>query len=122
MSKDVQYLKLYIDNLFKKHFERELTESMNTISEFYEYFANSIEQRKLHELDKELVQSFESVYMWLRDKLLLYPSSIKDQVENIVNENSLLKLFALLSFLTEDEIHQARKRLRIQEGSITFFV
>jgi hypothetical protein len=120
MSADIQYLKLYIDNLFKKHFERELSESMNTVSEFYEYFANNIEQRKLHELDKELVQSFESVYMWLRDKLLLYPSSIKEQVENIVNESSLLKLFALLSFLTEDEIRQARKRLRIQEIPIIF--
>jgi hypothetical protein len=115
MSTDIKYLKMYIEGLFNKYFDRELSESLQTVSKYFDYFADNLDPHKLYEIDKELVQSFEAVYMWLKDKLILYPPSIKEQIEIIVTENKLLQFFSLLSFLSEDELIRARKRLRLQE-------
>jgi len=124
MRDDLYFLKLHIDDLFKKHLERDINENMISISQYYQYFAENLDSDKLLELDQELIKSFESVYLWLRDKLVLYPSTIKSQIENIVKDNKLLELFGILSFLSEEELQRTRKRLRYQEFPffISFFI
>ena len=115
MNDEVSHIKLYIEDLFKNHLDRDISENMFSVSEYYQYFSEKLDANKLLDLDKDLVKSFESVFLWLRDKLILYPVSIKNQVDDIIKTNKLLELFAILSFLSEEELSNARKRLRFQE-------
>lgn len=115
MTDDNYFLKMYIENLFKNNLDRDINENMRAVSDYYHYFAEKLDVNKLLELDRDLIKSFESVYLWLRDKLIVYPNSIKDQVENIIKGNKLLELFALLSFLSEEELSNIRKRIQYQE-------
>ena len=115
MSDDLYFLKRRIERLFEHDYDEDLNSNLRYISKYFDYFADKMASNELLELDQELVKSFESVYLWLRDKLISYPESIKNQIEDIANKNSLLELFGILSFLSEEELFRTRKRMRFQE-------
>ena len=122
---DLDILKLGIKQLFSSSLGRNLNEQVSHVSKYYAYLADALDYQRLNiAADPELVQQFESVFLWLQDRLVVYPDSIRRQVSKIVEENSLCDLFAILSVLSPREIHNIqRNRLvtRFVLSALPFF-
>ena len=108
-EKDLKYLKSCINNLFSKYVDEDLTDNLRYISQYYSYLADSIDYQKfIINADSELIESFESVYLWLKEKLLLYPDSIRHQVEEIFEEKKLCEIFAIISNLDQSHVKEIK--------------
>ena len=58
--------------------------------------------------------------MWLQDRLVVYPDSIRRQISNIVEKDSLCDLFAVLSVLSPKEINNIRQQSSVFSALYSF--
>ena len=104
-------LKYHIKYLFSRSTIWDLSEQISHISEYYAYLASALNHRRADiDADPELIQRFESVFLWLQDRLVVYPDSIRRQISKIVEENALCDLFAILSVLSPKEISKLQQK------------
>ncbi len=105
-------LKFQVEHLFSRYVTSwDLSNQISQISKYYAYLADALDYRRVNiDADPELIQRFESVYLWLQDRLVVYPDSIRRQISEIVDRNSLCDLFAILSALSAKELAALRQR------------
>lgn len=104
-------LKFQIKHLFSPSGVWNLSDQISQISQYYAYLADALNYQRVNiDADPELIQRFESVFLWLQQRLVVYPDSIRRQISNIVENNSLCDLFAILSVLSPKEINNFRQR------------
>ena len=110
---ELDWLKFHIKHLFSTSTAWNLSDHISQISKYYAYLADALDHRRVNiDADPELVQPFESVFLWLQDRLVVYPDPIRRQISKIVEENSLCELFTILSVLSPEELDNLRwKRL-----------
>lgn len=110
MEAKPDYLKWHIQTLFRRGIEHDLPEDLRYVSDYYSYLADSIDHNKPEvTADRELIELFESVSLWLHDKLLSYPESVRHQVSDIFRSKDLCQVFAIISSLTEKEFRTMRR-------------
>jgi hypothetical protein len=57
---------------------------MVSVSKYFRYLSECISSDEiLINCDKELLMSFEAIYLWLQEQSAYLPSHLKDQIENI---------------------------------------
>ncbi len=116
---NIEYLKIQIQNLFSRYFDRDPTENLRYVSEYFGYLADAIDYERFSiNADKELVDSFESIYLWLQDELLYYPESIRNQVIEIVKNKELCEIFAIISNLSKEDLVKIWKRKKFKHNPI----
>ena len=92
-------------------------DKMLALSSYYRYMSDSITSEEiLIDCDKELLISFEAVYLWLQEQLTYLPAHLKDQVEKIFQDTRLCELFAILSSLSDKEIWAINRRRRLNNS------
>ena len=100
----------------------DLSEQLSYISEYYAYLARALNHRRINiDADPELIQQFESLFLWLQDRLVVYPDSIRRQISKIVEENALCDLFAILSVLSPEEISKLQQKSRMFSMAAAFY-
>ena len=108
---ELDILKFRIRQLFSNSLDWNLSKHISHISKYYAYLADALNYRRVNiDADPELIQRFESVFLWLQDRLVVYPDSIRRQISKIVEENSLCELFAILSVLSPEEIKNFQRK------------
>ena len=103
------YLKIRVESLFSKYYEREASEEFEIISKYFGYLAEQIDARRLFiNGSKDLLTSFESVLLVVQERLMLYPESIRKQVDTILKESDLGTTLATVINLPEEELRISR--------------
>ena len=106
---DEELLKMRVDLLFSKYSEPDPGHDLETICKYFNYLSENIFPRRLKITgDKSLMVGFESVSLLLQERLLLYPETIRKQVEEIIKESKLGTILATVVNLPEEELHYAR--------------
>ncbi len=107
------WIKMTLDSLFRSSPDEDLNAKIGNVSDYFSYLADNIDYEQLNiEVRKDLIDCFESVYLWLREKLQLYPDSIREQVDGILSGRAMCELFALMSNLSEEHLLRLRRRQR----------
>lgn len=113
-EKDLNYLKLHLNNLFINENERDISRDFKYISDYYNYLASCIDYQELSiNADSTLLEEFEAIHLWLQEKLLLFPDPIKSQVDKIFDEHNLCDVFSIIANLNEEHIWQIKRSQRI---------
>ncbi len=119
---ELDRLKFHIKHLFSDSMGWDLSEQLSYISEYYAYLARALNHRRINiDADPELIQQFESLFLWLQDRLVVYPDSIRRQISKIVEENALCDLFAILSVLSPEEISKLQQKSRMFSMAAAFY-
>lgn len=109
---DEEHHRLYIDLLFSKYVERDPADDLRSIGDYLEYIAQRIQYERLRvEAPPDFLTRFESVCLLLRDRLRLYPETVQEQVEQILKESRLERIFAVMATLSDED------RIRLQRQS-----
>jgi hypothetical protein len=99
---------MYIDLLFSQYSEHEPPDDLRVISDYFEHLGKQIHFRPPHiDVSNALLTRFESVCLLLRDRLSVYPESIHTQVEQILKDGGLERMFAVMAALDIDDLKQA---------------
>ena len=107
----LKLLKWEIKDLFSGSKVWTLSEKISHVSEYYAYLADSLDHKRVSiDADPELIQRFESVFLWLRDRLLVYQDSFRQQVLKIEEKQSLCDLFTTLSVLPPEDLVSLRPK------------
>jgi hypothetical protein len=95
---------MYVDLLFSQYSEQDSAGDLRIISEYFEHLGKSINFRPPRvDVSNALLTRFESVCLLLRDRLRVYPETIRAQVEQILKDSGLERMFAVMAALdTED--------------------
>jgi hypothetical protein len=102
---------LYIDLLFSQYTEQEPSEDLRVISKYFEHLGNQIFYRPPRvDVSSALLTRFESVCLLLRDRLRIYPETVHAQVEQILKDSGLERMFAVIAALSNEEM----KRTELQ--------
>lgn len=110
-SKKLELLKWQIKRLFSDSEVWTLSEKISHVSEYYAYLADSLDHKRISiSADPELIQRFEAVFLWLRDKLVVYPDSFRQQILQIEEKLSLCDLFSTLSVLRSEDLDSLRPK------------
>ncbi|HXT16337.1 MAG TPA: hypothetical protein VN706_11945 [Gemmatimonadaceae bacterium] len=104
------YFRKRIEHLFYASTVGDAPHSIRFISEYCRYLASGIDQRGAIVIPPDLLGSFESVYLWLSDRIKGYPDGVKNQVKQIVDGEKLCDRFARLASLSEHELEHYRRR------------
>ena len=69
-TEEVDSLKFRIKDLFSGYGVWNLSDKISHISQYYAYLSDALNyQRVAIDADPELIQRFESVFLWLQDRL-----------------------------------------------------
>lgn len=99
-----------------------IKDKMLIVSNYYEYMSMSIISNEiLIDCDRELLCSFEAIYLWLIEQLGHLPDHLKNQVEGIFKEVKLCELFAILASLSEKEIYTIKRRRKLNNSFGIFY-
>lgn len=116
-DKELEKLKADINRILDGTDYPSSKDKMLSVSKYYLYMSESIASEKiLINCDKDLLISFEAIYLWLQEKLSYLPSHLNEQVKTIFSDAKLCDLFAILSSLGNDEIKYINRRRRINSS------
>ena len=114
------HLKVMMSLLFSKYIEHEPSEDIESIGEYFSFLAENIDHKHARiSVDKELVQEFEAVCLLLKDRLAIYPESVRNQVSEILGKAQLSKLFGAINTLDEKDFQHMVRSSDIGANSIT---
>lgn len=106
-EKKLEYLKLRISLLFSNYIDHEPSEDIECIGQYFSYLSENINHKLgLITSDRELILQFEAVCLLLKDRLTIYPESVKKQVTGILDGGELTKLFGALGTLDEKDFQR----------------
>lgn len=122
-NKDEKRLKISVSLFFSDYYrDRDPSEVLRTIASYYTYLAENIDPNKIQiYADQELLEAFESVSLLLRERLLLYPNTIRQQVSQIFEEEKLIQIFSVLSNISLNELKRIRFKSPILGLMSVFF-
>jgi hypothetical protein len=106
-SSEEKSMELSVYCLFIKGTDRDPSEDLSTIANYFDYLADKIDHSRISiNASPKLLRSFESIYLLLQDRLLLYPEAFRNQVIQIIEKEELAKTLAILAHI---DIKQARR-------------
>lgn len=96
---------MYIDLLFSQYLEHDPPEDLRVISKYFEHLGEQINYRPPYiNVSNALLMRFESVCLVLRDRLSIYPDTVHAQVEQILKDSGLERMFAVMAALSIEEV------------------
>ena len=96
---------LYVNFLFSHYLNQEPSEDLRVISKYFEHLGKQILYRPPRvDVSNALLTRFESVCLLLRDRLRIYPETIRAQVEQILKDSGLERMFAVMAALSTEEM------------------
>lgn len=102
-------IKRNIDWLFSSHIQRDISDELKDIVEYFSFLAQGIEPRTFTiKIRQDLIQCFESVYLLLLDKLRVYPDPVRNQVITIIKDNHICDIMAVAGSIGTDDITRIR--------------
>jgi hypothetical protein len=108
MTADEEQL-LYVDLLFSHYSEQDSAQDLRTVSGYFEHLSNRINFHPPHvDASNALLTRFESVCLLLRDRLRIYPETIRAQVEQILKDSGLERMFAVMAALEIEDWRRAQ--------------
>jgi len=97
--------------LFSRFYDGDISHDLETVAEYYSHLADNIDYESFRiTANRELLESFESVYLWLQDKLLAYPETIRNQILEIVREKQLCEIVGIVANLSDSHLSQLRRQ------------
>ena len=105
-EKDPQdIMKQRIDWLFSSYIQHDISDELKDIANFYSFIAERINPRTFTiEIRPDLIQSFESVYLLLLDKIRIYPDTIQNQIATITRENHICDIMAVAGSIDSKDL------------------
>jgi hypothetical protein len=89
--------------LFRRGYQAEVGDSLELVAEYFEFLADRIPPgQRLLMAEPRLISQFEAVYLWVSDRLLLFPDAIRNQVRDLVDKKELCERFAMLATRMEE--------------------
>lgn len=115
-KKELEYLGIHLRSLFFNENERDLSRDFRYISDYYKYLSTCIDCQDLSiNADLNLLGEFEAVHLWLKEKLLIFPESINNEVDKIFLDHNLCDIFSIISNLSKEHIYQIKRSRRINK-------
>lgn len=110
-EKEIEISNYYIDRIVLDGGTDNPKEDMLNLAKYYQQLSESINPDNFKiTASKNSLLNFETLYLWLHEKITLSLPKIKDQIENIFYENNLCEIFAILSTVTQDEILRSNRK------------
>jgi hypothetical protein len=108
---------MYIDLLFSQYSEQDSTEDIRIIGEYFEHLSNRIIYRPPHiDVSNALLTRFESVCLLLRDRLRIYPETIRAQVDQILKDSGLERMFSVVAAISIEDSKRAEVRSALRRA------
>jgi|GEM_PF-2556960 len=106
-DKKLDRLKFYIDVIIRDGGTDDPKQDMINLADYYQYLSERIiPEEYAVDVNENFLLSFESLYLWLQEKLTLLPPNIKNQIEEIFTEKNLCEIFAILSSVSAKDIRR----------------
>ena len=103
-------LKYHIDRIIQDGGSDDPKQDMLYVAEYYQYLSDNLNPEEyLIDASKELILSFESLYLWLSEKLSHLSNSIGNQIEEIFKTKNLCEIFAILASLSPSDIRRINR-------------
>lgn len=97
--------------MFSRYYDGDISHDLETVAEYYSHLADNIDYEAFRiTANRELLDSFESVFLWLQDKLLAYPEAIRTQILEIVREKQLCEIVGIVANLSERHLSHLRRQ------------
>lgn len=94
-----------VELLFRRAYQDDLPTALRNIADYFEFLAERIHpQRGVVSTDPALIGRFEAVYLWLSDRLLMYPDAVRNQVRELVSQKALCERFAVIASVVEEAV------------------
>jgi hypothetical protein len=101
----LKILKYYIDSIIRDGGTEDPKQDMIMLADYYQYLSdNVIPSEYAINVKEDFLLCFESLYLWLHEKLTLLSPSIKSQIEDIFTSKNLCEIFAILSSISPIDI------------------
>jgi hypothetical protein len=106
-----QTLLIGIQVMFYKDHEEDVSSCLRKLSEYASYLSEHIDYETINiDVDKELLDLFESVVLWLSDKLYPYPEFIRNDIFSIIHENRLRDVVSIIANLSKRHLYLLRRK------------
>jgi hypothetical protein len=113
-DKKLEHLKLYIDIIIRNGGSDDPKHDMTILADYYQYLSDKIIPAEFTvDVKEDFLLCFESLYLWLHEKLSLLSPSIKNQIEEIFTSKNLCEIFAILSSVTPQDIRRYNKSMSL---------
>jgi len=107
MTADEKQL-MYVNLLFSQYAEQDSARDLRIISEYFEHLGDHINYRVSSiDVSNALLTRFESVCLLLRDRLRVYPETVHVQVEQILKDSGLERMFAIMAALSAEDLKRS---------------
>ncbi|WP_440877484.1 hypothetical protein [Thalassotalea sp. PLHSN55] len=103
----LKVLKYDIDAIIRNGSTGDSKNDMIVLADYYQYLSDKIMPYNFSiDAPEEFLLCFESLYLWLHEKLTLLSPSIKTQIEDIFTNKNLCEIFAILSSISPKDIYR----------------
>lgn len=100
-------------HLFSEYSDREIREDLLDLARYMDYLSERIDYRRARiNAPSDIVRSFESTVLLMRDRLEIFPADVKSQVENLLMDRSLSTTLGTLGALDEVDADSVSKNAR----------
>ncbi|MFT6908738.1 MAG: hypothetical protein ACJAS1_005442 [Oleiphilaceae bacterium] len=100
-------LKHYIDIIIRDGGSGDPKHDMMMLADYYQLLSDKVIPSEFYiDVKEEFLLCFESLYLWLHEKLTLLSPSIKTQIEDIFTSKNLCEIFAILSSISPRDIRR----------------
>ncbi|WP_339745149.1 hypothetical protein [uncultured Rubinisphaera sp.] len=100
-----------IELLLSRYHERDLAYDLDVVSDYYAFLADRIDYEHMHvDSARPLLETFESVFLWMKDALLQYPETIRQQVLDIIEEKQLCEIISIIANLSDSHLRRLQRR------------
>ena len=107
-------LKLYMDIIIRDGGSDDPKHDMIMLADYYQYLSDKIFPAEfVIDVKEDFLLCFESLYLWLHEKLTLLSPSIKSQIEEIFTSKNLCEIFAILSSVSPKDIRRYNKNMSL---------
>src|SRR5262245_54256447 len=84
---------------------------LEAVAEYYSYLADHINYEMFEvSTSRALLETFEAVFLWLKDELKAYPDAIGIQVEEIMVSKRLCEVFGVIATISDDHLMALSRR------------
>lgn len=115
-------LKYYIERIISDGGTKDPKQDMIKLADYYQYLSDKvIPSEYAIDVKQNFLLCFESLYLWLHEKLTLLSPSIKSQIEEIFTSKNLCEIFAILSSISPLDIKRFNRNKSFGKfGSLLF--
>lgn len=104
-----KYLKNRVYLFFSDYSESDPIEVLKMFEEYYKYISDRVDPVRFQiNADTELLDAFESISLSLKERMRVYPDSVRHQIEKIFDDNAILQTFSIFASMSSDELKRIK--------------